>query len=473
MKTKWKIVLGVIIILIAGVFLARELMKGVEVAVEEVVPRDMAISFTEEGEVVPLKERVVHPLYSAPVKSLMVEEGDEVREGDLLALLDHEELEYREQELRAQLAAVEGERMKLEETPGPAEVEKYRLGVKEAEESLHTAQRNYERLEELYLESYLLRVEEAEESLETAFREYERIQILHEKGYVPTTEYDTAKDQLTRAENQLAQQEHSLEVFKEDEYDKARDMVTKAEINLDMQENALNVLRESYDPPRGSREIVEANKQALLAQVDLINYQRSNYSITAPLSGVITHLEVEEGEMVSPQFPLMKIFQEDRLQVESRVLTRDIPEVYVGMPVKLTLELREEDVEFPGEVIKISPHAQEDISPLGLEEERVKVTLEPQIPGDVKIAPGYKVDVEYITEEVFDKLIVPKSALFTYEGEDALFVVERGRARLRHVTSGPETRLEVVIEEGLEEGDQVILDPQREGIDEGVAVSPL
>ncbi|RQD72889.1 MAG: efflux RND transporter periplasmic adaptor subunit, partial [Candidatus Syntrophonatronum acetioxidans] len=270
-----------------------------------------------------------------------------------------------------------------------------------------------------------------------------------------------------------AQQEHALEVFEEDEYDKARDMVTKAKINVDMQRMALEVLRESYDPPKGSREIIEASKQALLAQLDLIDYQKGNYTISAPLSGIITHLEAEEGEMVSPQMPLMKIFQEDRLQVESRVLTRDIHEVDVGMPVKLTLELREEDVEFPGEVVKISPHAREDISPLGLEEERVKVTIDPQIPDDIKIAPGYKVDVEYITEEVSDKLIVPKSALFTYEGEDALFVVERGRAQVRQVTKGPETRLEVVITAGLEEGDQIILDPQREGIDEGVAVTPL
>ncbi|RQD75766.1 MAG: biotin/lipoyl-binding protein, partial [Candidatus Syntrophonatronum acetioxidans] len=243
MKTKWKIVLGVIIILVAGVFLARELMKGVEVALEEVTPRDMAISFTEEGEVVPLKERAVHPLYSAPIKSLLVEEGEKIREGDLLALLDHEELEYRERELLAQLQALEGEKMKLEETPGPAEIESYALGVQEAEESLKIAERNYERLEDLYLENYLLRVEEAEESLEAATREYERRKALHEEGYLPTAEYDKVRDQLKKAENYLAQQEHALEVFEEDEYDKARDMVTKAKINVDMQRMALEVLR--------------------------------------------------------------------------------------------------------------------------------------------------------------------------------------------------------------------------------------
>ena len=473
MKTKWKIVLGVIIIIAAAAFLIPQVMRGVEVAVEEVVPRDMAISFTEEGEVVPLRERALHPLYSAPLKSLMVEEGDKVREGDLLALLDHEELEYMERELMAQFQALEGEKMQLEETPGPAEVESYALRVREAEESLATAQRNYERLEDLYLDSYLLRVEEAEESLEAASREYERMKALHEEGYLPTAEYDKTRDQLKKAENYLAQQEHALEVFEEDEYDKARDMVTKAEISVDMQRTALEVLRESYDPPRGSREIIEARKKAILAQVDLVDYQKSNYSITAPISGVVTYLEVEEGDLVTPQVPMMKLFQEEELQVESRVLTRDVHEVYEGMPVKLTLELREEDVEFPGEVVKISPHAQADISPLGLEEERVKVTIKPQIPEDLTIAPGYKVDVEYIAEEVLNKLIVPKSALFTYEGEDALMVIENGRARLRRVTRGPETRLEVVIEEGLEEGDQVILDPQREGIDEGVAVTPL
>jgi HlyD family secretion protein len=130
------------------------------------------------------------------------------------------------------------------------------------------------------------------------------------------------------------------------------------------------------------------------------------------------------------------------------------------------------EVEFFGEVTEISPYAQESLSALGLEEERVKVTITPELPERLIIGPRYKVEVEFMVNELLDVIVIPQTALFRYEGEDALFVVKGNRARVRKVTTGAETRKEVVITSRLEEGDLVVLDPRLDGIDEGSRVSP-
>ncbi len=413
MKKIWKIIFGVLIVLVVAGFVAVQAMKGLEVEVMKVGRGDIVNSFTEEGVVASSRERTLYSLYTAPIEGLLVEEGDRVNEGDLLVTLDYSELSYTLQELQAQLRSLEGERLKLTDEPGAARVEGIRLRIEQAEDNLESAEDSYNRLKELY-----------------------------EKEAISRVELEEAEELKKQAENNLAQQEKALEE-----------------------------LIESYDAPRGSREIIDANKSAIQAQIDLIKYQVDKYQIKAPISGIITDLEVEEGEVVVPQAPLMRLFQQDNYQVETRVLARDIYDISEGMPVNLTLELRNEDIEFSGEVTEISPYAEKSLSPLGLEEERIKVTVLPDIPEGVNVAPGYKLDVEFVTEKRSGQLVVPRTVIFTYQGEDALFVVEEGRAEVRPVTTGLETRQEVVVTEGLQEGELVILNPQRSGIDKGVRVS--
>ncbi len=415
MKTKWKIVLAVLILLAAGGAAFSLVMQEKEVEVKKAALSDIKRSFTEEGVVVPLSERSVYSLYSARVEKLLVKEGEQVSEGQLVAVLDDSELQYKLRELEARLKGLDAEKLRLDEVPGPAE-----------------------------LESYRLRIEEAESDLERARENYERIKGLHEQGAVATVELEGAEELLSRAEYNLAQQE-----------------------------KALQILEEAYSPPLGSREVIEAQEKAILAQIGLLKHQQKNYRLSAPISGVVTAVDTEEGELAAPQVPLLTLFLEEDHRIEAKVLTRDIYDIYTGMPVNLLLRMRDEEIVFPGEVIKISPYAQKDISPLGLEEERVKVTILPLLPEDLKIAPGYGLDVEFVTEELSGVLVVPKTALFSYQGEDALLVVENNRAQIRPVKTGLETRHEIVITEGLEEGDLVVLDPQTRGVDEGTRVKNL
>ena len=122
---------------------------------------------------------------------------------------------------------------------------------------------------------------------------------------------------------------------------------------------------------------------------------------------------------------------------------------------------------FLGEVESIAPFAEPQISALGLQEQRVRVTVTPQFPDQSKVAPGFELDVQFILQEAADVLVVPKTALFKLVDGDALWVAKEGRAKIQHVQTGLANDTEVIINDGLNRGDQVILNPQLKGLREG------
>ncbi len=223
------------------------------------------------------------------------------------------------------------------------------------------------------------------------------------------------------------------------------------------------------------QEVLRAERSALYTQLERLREHKKDSRIYAPVSGVVQQLHAEEGGMTSPENPLLRLYKKDIQEinylVETRVLTRDVLEIYEEMQVKLTLERREEDLEFAGMVKEIYSYAETEISPLGLEEERVTVTVTPDLPGNLQLGLGYRVEVEFITEMQEDVLWIPQAAFFTHQGKDALMIIEDNRARIRIVSTGLETNRQVVVENGIREGDLVILNPEAYDLDEGSRVN--
>ncbi len=416
MKKKWKLILGAaVVVLGTGIALALTL-QGVPAQVMEAERGELAVTFTEDGRVKPQDalERTVYSAYAAPIANLTVQEGDRVSAGQTLAVLDDTELVQGIKEVDAHIYGVEGKRRQLDQQPGAAELASIDLAVAQAEAEVETAKRHLERTRELY-----------------------------EQGLVPRVELEEAEDGWKTARNHLAQQK-----------------------------NSRKVLIESYRPAPGSHQVVDAEKKALEAHRELLRYQRGQYTLTAPITGVVAEIQVEEGSVVGPQVPVLRLFQEESYRIETEVLDRDVTDLETGMLVNLTFEARHEDIEFTGEVVDIAPEAQETVSPLGLEEERVTVTINPFVPDDLRLAPGFRVEVEFTTRQEEAQMVVPKTALFAVDGEDALLVVRDGRARVRRVETGLETRTDVAIVSGLREGEQVIIDPERDGVEQGDRIDP-
>ena len=109
------------------------------------------------------------------------------------------------------------------------------------------------------------------------------------------------------------------------------------------------------------------------------------------------------------------------------------------------------DKELEGRVQRIEPDGQTKISALGVEEQRVPVIVdltspEPEWRG---LGAGYRVEASFILWEAEDVLQIPSSAVFRYQGDSVVFVVEGNVARRRAVKLGRRAGLDVQVLEGV------------------------
>ncbi len=409
MKRKWKILLGALVVVFIVGFTWYEMTKGLEAEVLEVHRGTIAKTFQEDGKVVSEVERPIYAVYGGKIVDILVKEGQGVKKGELLVVLDSTELEYQLEQSRAQLKSLEGEQVKTYQEPYESRLRAQQLQVEQAQRDLETAKTNLLRIKELY-----------------------------DAGAVSTQEYEAAQKMVETAENHLEQQKE-----------------------------ALALLYESHGPTSGTNRYYEGRIEALKAQISSLEYKLSKSRIVAPIDGTVSGLDIKEGQVVSPSQLMMTVFKPGSYQVEVYVLTEDVAEIELGMKVKLVQDREDEDIVFEGTVENIAPSAVKTISPLGLEEQRVKVTIRPAVPEGLQLFPGYELEVEFTTAKRENELVVPKTTLFPYENGDALWVVRSGRAKIQPVKTGFENDRDVTIVEGLQEGDLVIVNPQLQGLAEG------
>lgn len=267
-------------------------------------------------------------------------------------------------------------------------------------------------------------IEQLKIQLQSAQEEYERMAVLYQADAVSKSVLDEAERAVRQLELLLAQQEQLL---------------------------------------LGAKEQFSGLESSLRAQIALLEYQRENAEFIAPEIFTVAAVHVKEGEVVAPGAPLISLYRPGEYEVDVYLLPEDVVHVQPGMDVRVAYKGLSGEDELGGKVTKIAHAAVERISSLGLAEQRVKVTVE--LPGDVSsLRSGYAMDVTFVTRREENSLVVPKTALFTYEGGSAVWVVRRGKAEIQLVEKGLETDDEVAVVSGLAEGDLVIRNTRLDGL---------
>lgn len=457
---KWIFLIsGVVLIILLSIF---SILKPLTAEVLQVQPKTVEISFREEGTVTAQKEETIYPAVQGLVEEVYVKEGDRVKEGDMLLKIDTKDLIYQLTQLEEQKISLQGQEKKTYD-----EMNQQLVSLKAQLQSLEGQKMEANSAPyKSQISQQQIRIDEAKRQLKLAEDEYQRMNILFESGAVSQKEKDSAEQALNQAKNNLKIQEEVLTLLKEqtegsDIYYEGQKKALSSQIAL--LESQLNQGSEQS----GTIQYYKGLIDSLDAQIEQLKYQIERSEIKAPFDGIVKDLKAEKGIPASPQALLVSIFQPDIYEIETFVLTEDVIGLKEGMAVELIQERKDQDVVFEGIVDKIAPSAEDRISSLGLTEQRVKVTIKLNNKEEIELRPGYVLDVKFVTYKEEDRLAVPKSVLFPYEDGEALWVVRNGKAIIQPIVKGLENDQEVVVLEGLEEGDQVIKNPQLEGLKEG------
>jgi len=177
--------------------------------------------------------------------------------------------------------------------------------------------------------------------------------------------------------------------------------------------------------------------------------------VTAPAAGQILRVVRDSAGPVNTGAALVELGDPRAIEILVDVLSSDGARVRPGMVVSIE---RWGGDELSGRVRRVEPSAFTRVSALGVEEQRVRVIASvdrtPAALGD-----GFRVAARIITWHGDHVLTIPASALFRDHGSWAVYLAAAGRAHLQPVRLGHLGRLDVEIESGLREGDQVIVHP--------------
>jgi HlyD family secretion protein len=195
--------------------------------------------------------------------------------------------------------------------------------------------------------------------------------------------------------------------------------------------------------------------------------------ITAPISGTVTSLSAEEGEIVitgtmnNPGTVVMTISNLDTMEVRAAIDETDVAKVVPGQQVEISVDAFA-DTTLAGVVSVVGSSSSSARTFSASADERatfeVRIRINDRLPG---LRPGMATTVDIVTAERDSALHIPIQALVsreTGEGEaraetDGIFVVENSRTRFVPVRTGISDDKNIEVLAGLASSTEVVVGP--------------
>jgi HlyD family secretion protein len=191
--------------------------------------------------------------------------------------------------------------------------------------------------------------------------------------------------------------------------------------------------------------------------------------LRAPVSGRVLKVIQESEAVVQAGTALIEIGDPLDLDIVADLLSTDAVQISVASPVRID---GWGGPPINGRVTRIDPAGFLKVSALGIEEQRVHVTIDFVDPPEAwsRLGHDYRVTVHVSAWKSESAITVPVGALFR-QGEDwAVFLVKDGRARTTLVKIGHRNNRLGEVLSGLSAGDRVVLHPS-DRISDGAGVS--
>jgi HlyD family secretion protein len=426
----------------------------------------IASTVTATGSIEPEAEVSLSFRSPGRVQNVLVGEGQEVVEGQVLAELETTDLTLAVAQAKVNLEIAQAQLSKLVAPPeandllsAQAAVEVAQAGVAGAEAALAAAQSNYAQLFATTTAAQNqvndASVRQAEINLRTAQQQYDRVKDQPNIGELPqsqqlqsaTAAYEVAlaQTQLTDEDPNNAQVAAALNQIAQSELG-----LRQSQANLIQAQNNLSNLVEG-----ASQEDLDiSSAQVQQAQISVLQSQNNlkNAQLTAPFSGVISSVSVKPGELFSGGLPAVVMSDLGRYHMDVLVDEIDVRQVEVGQPVTIRVDAFS-DREFTGTVTEIAPKADNVGGVIAYQ-----VTVVPD-DSDAPLRSGMSATAIVTTADVPDAVLLPNRfiTLNRDTGEAFVYKMVNGAPALQQVELGLRNERESQILAGLQEGDEVAL----------------
>ena len=329
---------------------------------------------------------------------LTVEEGANVKQGQLLASLDREQMTRMRLRDSSSIDVAQSNLLQLRTAI------QYQKATLEAETNLRQAELRQARakLQELLDGARPQEIEQSRAQLgdlkvarDQARREYDRAQKLISQEDISQSQFDQFKARFdsTSAQVQNAEQRLALilEGPRKTDIESARAAVARAEAALKItQAQSLDIQRKEEDLS-ARRADVERSK----ASVSVIDSQLDDTILVSPIDGVVLVKSADPGEVLAAGTPLLTLGEIDKPWLRGYVPQSKLGRIQLGMPVTIRSDSYPNKT-YTGKISFIASEAEFTPKQIQTNEERVKLVYR------------IKVDVENSHREL--KLNMPVDA---------------------------------------------------------------
>ena len=363
-----------------------------------------------DGHITPIAAKIY-----GRVAKVQVNDNQAVKAGQVLVQLDPADYQAALDQAKGALALAEGE-ARSAGVDVPRTTEDTASGTSSAQAQLAGAQADLMRAQATYEQSQTAdlayaqaNIEKSRANAQLAQADLARYLPLMEKGEISKQQYDAAKanadataSALNADEQKLVQAQRNVEVSRAQlEASKARVLQAQAGV-ASAHADVKRVAMRSADAQAKLAKVDQSRAQVEAAQLNL-----SYCSVVAPIDGVVTHKQVEDGQIVQQGQGLMVIVPLQDVWVTANFKETQLRKMRPGQ--KAFVEVDTYGATFPGRVDSIAGATGAVVSLLPPENATgnfvkvvqripVKIILDP-IPANVAVLrPGMNVDATVITK---------------------------------------------------------------------------
>lgn len=356
--------------------------------------------FSTTGTVISEKEVNVTPKATGRILTLLVDEGIKVSKGQVIAEIEHTELDAQISQAKAQINVSKANLDLLVTGPLDTQITQTEALAKQADSSLAQVKINLDRSETDII----------------------RYSDLKKQGAITAQQFESYKSQNESLKKQ---------------YESAKQQVVSSRAALKTLKDGNR--KEQINAGRGQFEQSKASLSFLESQL-------ANYYVKSPLNGVVTKKFLEVGSMVGGSSPIVTISKVTQPELEM-----NIPEKQI-LKIKLNQLVEMESTAFPDKKIKIKI---KEISPVVDTQTRL-IKVKGIINSELPLKIGMMFDCKVSLKEDTNSLILPSEALLMSENKKYVYLFSNGKAVEKIVKIGIQTPDEVQVLEGITESDKVI-----------------
>ncbi|HBB32623.1 MAG TPA: efflux transporter periplasmic adaptor subunit [Cyanobacteria bacterium UBA8803] len=469
--------------------------------------QNLAVRITANGTVVPIDAVNLSPKTAGLLVKLEVEQGDRVKQGQIVAIMEQTALKAQFLKAQADLAQAQARWQQAKAGPRQEEIAQAQARLAQAQarlqqvktgprrEEIGQAQQRLEQAQASLNEARVGNPSEinqamaqaatARSQLALAERRVERNRYLAQQGAISQDRFDEVVTEARNARAAVFEAEQRLEQLRNTKNETSPEIaqlqasVSEARIALQQKQNgstpeeiaqqealaveaaiALRQLQNGSRPEEIAQ--LEAAVKAAQAQLLSVQVQLQDTLIRAPFDGIITQKYATAGAFVSPDLTASNTASATStsivaiargLEVLAKVPEVDIGQIKTGQRVEIFSDAFPDQV-FPGQVRLVAPEAVVEQNVTSFE---VRVELAPS--GTKELRSRMNVDLTFLGEPVSDALVVPTVAIVTENGKTGVMVPGLdNQPQFKPITIGSTIEDKTQIIRGLRQGERVFID---------------